>query len=248
MRDRQPIPTRPRAGSLALLALGLGLALLPCGCSDTPAAPASEPDPVDDVTWAHPGGVQISVTATPAGEATLLPDWATATGPAARARQRVDIDQLSASLSRVTGGVGWEDANGEDQFELLASTLGKPDFATNTIEEMAPALLFQKFLDDAARSACVELMTRELIAAPADRVFFVHLAPDEALDAAGPAVDENLAYLLLRFHGTRVDPGAPPLEPWRWLLETTALGTDDVVAAWRNVCVTLITHPDFYTY
>ncbi len=229
------------------------VALVIAGCADDPGEAASTAEPTqtsapDQPAWQHPGGVQISVVATPEGEGSLLPDWATTTGPAARARQRMDIDQLAASLERVTGGIGWVDASGEDQFVALSSTLGKPDYATNTIEDLAPALLFQKFLDDAARSACVQLVESEVAASPAERVFFVHVEPDEALDAAGERVNENLAYLLLRFHGTRVDADSPRLETWRWLLDTTEVGTGDVTLGWRNVCVTLLTHPDFYTY
>ena len=47
-----------------------------------------------------------------------------------RARRRMDLDQLSTSLSRVTDGLGWTEGRPgaeRDQFEELSRTLGKPD-------------------------------------------------------------------------------------------------------------------------
>ena len=76
-----------------------------------------------------------------------------------RERRRMDVDQLEASLREVTGGIGWERMNGDGTvrtryFREYADTLGMPDYINSSAEDLSVSLLFQKFLDDAARSAC----------------------------------------------------------------------------------------------
>ena len=169
------------------------------------------------------------------------------TGPA-RPRRRMDIDQLDQSLRSVTGGIGWVDSSGRDLFAANAETLGVPDWVSFTNEDLEASALFVKFLDDAARSACTTLIDRDAMATPADRIFFVHAEPAAMLPADQAAIDQNLAYLLLRFHGRRIALGSEELVPWRGLFESARGATDDANVAWRTVCVALIDHPDFYTY
>ena len=85
-----------------------------------------------------------------------------------RERRRMDVDQLEASLREVTGGIGWERMNGDGTvrtryFREYADTLGMPDYINSSAEDLSVSLLFQKFLDDAARSACLAVLkgTRE---------------------------------------------------------------------------------------
>ena len=168
--------------------------------------------------------------------------------PAAAGRplRRMDIDQLNATLRAVTG-VGWE-INGVDQFEVLASTLGRPDYSPSTAEDLQPSLLFQKFLDDAANAVCDELVARE---APggAGNVFLVHVAATDSSVSNPTGVEDNLQAALLRFHGNVVPDGDPRLAPWSWLFDTTVDVTGgDTEAAWRAVCIGLVTHPDFTMY
>jgi hypothetical protein len=168
-----------------------------------------------------------------------------------RPPRRMNIDQVKASMEAVTGGIGWtEQIDGEevDLFERLAGSLGKPDYLASTVEDLDPGLLFQKFLDDAAKSVCTRLIEAEATRSDADRVFLVHAELDDTLATAPDAVRDNLAAAVLRFHGRHVDPGAPQLEPWLDLFDQATSITGDPADGWRLVCVGLFTHPDFYSY
>ena len=168
-----------------------------------------------------------------------------------RERRRMDLDQLDAALRGVTGGIGWTETRGGREvnlFEDLASTLGKPDFLQITEEDLEPSAMFQKFLDDAARSACARLMSEDPTRATEARTFFVRAEPEASLAEAPERVVANLQYLLLRFHGRAVGPDAPELEPWLWLMRSAAHVTTEQPTVWRTLCVGLLTHPDFYTY
>lgn len=178
----------------------------------------------------------------------LLPDPEYPTRP----RKRMNIDQLDAALLQASGGFTWMVA-GKNQFEALAATLGKPDFADQVMEDLTPSTIFQKFLHDAALNVCEALIAKDAKAKPADQVFFVHALPTATPAKDPAAVEQNLRYLLLRWHGRQLAKGAPQLENWRFLLagaQKTASGTAAVQAqaGWQAVCVALATHPSFYTY
>ena len=158
----------------------------------------------------------------------------------------MDIDQLRQAFLQATER-SWMDGS-RDQFEELSTTLGKPDYATSTDEDLSPGLLFQKFLGDAARNVCEQLIDRDLQSAPNDRLFLVHVAEGDTLESNPDGVEGNLRYLLSRFHSSQVDSGSQLLNPWTWLFESSLHVTDDPPSAWRTVCVGLITHPDFYSY
>jgi hypothetical protein len=166
---------------------------------------------------------------------------------AGRPMRRMDIDQLNASIRAATGGIGWE-INGVDQLEDLAGTLGRPDYAESTNEDLSPGLLFQKFLDDAANAVCEELVATEAVGG-ASNVFLVHVTLNDTSLSAPDKVQSNLQAALLRFHGHALEDGDPQLESWRWLFDTTVDVTGgDTLAGWRSVCIGLITHPDFAMY
>ena len=170
------------------------------------------------------------------------------TGPD-RGRRRMDIEQLDAAMRRATGGLGWDDSSGRSMFTAQAATLGVPDYVQSTSEDLEISALFIKFLDDASRSVCDRLMTREAAAAPGERVFLVHADLDARLPADAAAIDQNLSMLLLRFHGRRVAVDSPELAPWHDLMDQAlAASPDDAAPAWRTTCVALFEHPDFYTY
>lgn len=171
-----------------------------------------------------------------------------APAPKTRSRRRMDLDQLDRAIRQVTGGIAWMDGN-TDMLESLSATLGKPDFIERTNEDLTPSAMFQKFLGDAARSVCAALMVEDPLRAPAERTFFVAAEPDDTFAGAPERVIENLAVLLLSFHGVAVEPGAPELERWRWLFESAEhVSGGDPSLAWNTTCVALITHPGFYTY
>ena len=236
---------RPTSTSLTLVGL---TALLIGACNTespriqpTPSAPSPkverEPDPVP-------------VSVTPSGPSELVPEGLGENDPTRR-RRRMDLDQLDAAIRAVTGGIGWTERQGSrdvNLFEQLASTLGKPDYIQITEENLEPSAMFQKFLDDAARSVCDRLIQEEAQRPPEDRVFFVHADPSTTIAVSPDRVDRNLQALLLRFHGRHLAVDAPELEPWRWLVRSAEHVTSEPVEVWRTVCVGLFTHPDFYTY
>ncbi|MBX3272072.1 MAG: hypothetical protein KF729_17535 [Sandaracinaceae bacterium] len=163
-----------------------------------------------------------------------------------RGRRRMDVDQLRASIARVTGGLAWE-VSGVDQLSRFSETLGVPDYARDTAEDLQPSLLFLKFLDDAARSVCRRLVDAEQTAPAEARVFFTALDP--SVQSPPPAaVRENLAALLLRYHGRLLEPEDRAIDPWVELLESAAVEDAAPARAWEAVCVALIDHPDFFTY
>lgn len=185
-----------------------------------------------------------------------------------RDRRRMDIDQLDASIRVATGGIGWEAfrRDGDDwevrrrYFDYYGDTLGVPDWINSSSEDLTVSLLFEKFLDDAARDVCRRLVDREAgrgreyDGAPIGLFDPVDLDPaEEDPPPSTEEVDAVLARLLLRFHGRPVEPGSEALTPWRALHDraSAAVTADDELPArraWEGVCVALITHPDFYTY
>lgn len=230
---------------IAMVGLSFQLGLV--GCQEAPTAP-SEPVAArpGDLTLGSSGsgvGTPIPVTLTEEGAVVAIP----ADEPE-RPRRRLDIDQLEASIMRVSGGLTWTDAKGVNQFTALAATLGKPDYLTSTLEELGPSVLFEKFMGDAARSVCVRLVDAERKAAPEARVLVKYVDPADTLESNPAGVDQNLRYLLLRFHGRQLEPADPQLNQWSWLFQTTTYGAQDPMVGWRAVCVGLMLHPDFYSY
>ena len=207
--------------------------LVGCGTDE----PAQAPDPADPVA------TPIAATLNDGAPGDLKPGPA----PGERDRRRMDIDQLDASIRQVTGGIGWT-VNGVNQFEALSATLGKPDYQDSTEEDLAPSLLFQKFLGDASSSVCTQLAAVDATRAEDERALFIHVDPTDTLESNPDGIEANLSALLLRYHGRTMAPGADRLDAWRWLFESTTHLTGDPAASWRAVCVGLLMHPDFYSY
>jgi len=201
-----------------------------------------EPTPVTiDPIHVTPGE-DTPVTLTPPEEPPELPT---------RPRRRMDIDQLNRAMTQVTGGFAWTERQGGadvNQFDALAQTLGKPDFVETTQEDLTASALFQKFLNEAARTVCDRLATAEAAGETSEPILFAHATTTDTPDTAPEAIDQNLSSLLLRFHGTRILPDDPAFEPWRWLFDSALHVSGDPVRAWRTVCIGLIIHPAFYTY
>lgn len=246
------------------------LSVLAIGCADSDApvptiAPAPAPahkTPVaapaagGHTVWsnAHEAPAPRPVEAGPATPAELLPPVQFARRP----RRRMNVDQLSDAMRRVSGGIGWTNDRGDDLFESLAATLGRPDYVQRTVEELEPTVLFQKFLDDAARDVCTRMLAADLAALqaeaeadpdnpPADRILLRHVDADDTIADAPDAVDRNLRHLLAWFHGREVRD-ANDLAHLKTLVEQAAALTDDPTQSWLGVCGVLFTHPDFYTY
>ena len=181
------------------------------------------------------------------GTSTLLPF----VEPMRRARQRMTIDQVSATLTRVTGGLGWTEIQGGrevDLFDVFGSSLGVPDYVEVTREDLSASALFHKFLDEAARQVCSELVDQETGSEPVEMHLMVHADADDTLESAPEAIDANLRYLLLRYHGRKVGEDGVALNAWRWLFHSVTHVSGEPAIGWRAVCVGLISHPEFYSY
>ncbi|MGB0589800.1 MAG: hypothetical protein ACPGU1_08990 [Myxococcota bacterium] len=239
-----------------LLLLLLSACLIACGAEGgdapsegdpAPGATGSEvntPSGGDGITQPHPGGDPVPMDRL--GTSDLSPDRPEPE-EGVRNRKRMDLDQLDRALLDATGFRWVQPDTDEPMYEKLASTLGKPDFIQNTLEDLSPSLLFHKFLDDGARFVCTELMAAEAERAPGERIFLMGVDPANPLSDAS-AIDAALANALLRFHGRHVEPTDPALNVWRWLLENTPSSDEAPLLPWLNVCTGLITHPDFYAY
>lgn len=217
---------------------------------DPPRTPATEPGhgqpPPEDRPVVVGEGEQANLLPPEAPPPPVVP----AEAPA-RPRRRMNLDQLDASIRQATGGVGWTEVRGNVEVNLfveLASTLGKPDFVQVTHEDLEPSALFQKFLDDAARSVCAATLAADAQRPAAERALLRFVEADTVPAEARAAVTANLQYLLRRFHGRNLRLDDPNLEAWRWQLEATVFSQVAPAAAWGAVCVALITHPHFYTY
>jgi len=170
-----------------------------------------------------------------------------------RPRRRMDIDQLDAAIERVSGGICWTDGTGDCEnddrlFVELSNSLGKPDYRTSTQEDLSPSALFQKFLGDASRFVCNQIMVRELNGEAPESILFQHASPTDTVESNPQGVDANLSALILRFHGRQIPVDSTRLELWRWLFQTSSYVANDPTLGWRNVCVALFSHPDFFTY
>ena len=168
-----------------------------------------------------------------------------------RDRKRMDIDQLAAAIEMATGGIHWTEGDGlsgDQMFEELSATLGKPDYSLSTREDLSPSVIFEKFLGDAAASVCTKLIAYERDQAPGTRTFLALVDPEDTDESNLHAIAENIQLQLLRFHGRELSLDDPELEEWVWLWRTVYSRTGETTAAWRATCAGLIMHPEFYTY
>lgn len=158
---------------------------------------------------------------------------------------RMTASQFHRSL-RVATGQTWS------LYSTYAASLGEPDFAGANDDARDISITFVKFSEDAARETC-----REAVAVPLEEgnVIFREASPsDRPDDPTGRArIDANLTYLTQRFLGR--EPSFGWLETIRQLVAMnpdgsplTAPNEDTMRTRWWSVCVTLATHPDFYTY
>ena len=164
-----------------------------------------------------------------------------------RGWRRMDLEQLDASIRRVTNGIGWDDPRGGSQFLALSDTLGAADYLEGRNEDLSVGMLFLKFLEDAAGDVCTRLVERES-AGGEGNALLVHTSAEADLQTDADGVRQNLADALLRFHGKPVGVADPELEPWVFLFDSARLVGGSAPDGWRTVCVGLLTHPDFYTY
>ena len=243
------------AGHLGPCALAL-MFVVGCGQSPVSSNPSvssiSDPPPP---AWEHPS---VDAQGTP-GAAPA--DFAGGPRPpASRAVRRMRIDTLQAAMSRVAGKdifgapIAWM-VNGNNGFSDLAfgKALGRPDFQTSTEESGVSSALYMKFVGDASRDICMQMAKNDLERTDATTR---SLFPKAAVD--GTATDaqktDNLVYLVLRFHGLRMDATDPTIPALRAVFDAgeasvkAPTGGELVPAAegWRGVCVALFESPVFH--
>lgn len=221
------------------VALGAAAAFAACSAGEDP----------------QPGGPGLSTR--PEGSAMPLdhPPIDVSQTPAARPR-RLDVAQLEGSWAVVFGkdkagkDITWRLPDNSAGLARYARTLGEPDYIATTDLDVEPSLLYAKFMDDAARSACDQALDADAARTnKGDRVLLRKVEwTDVALDSSA-AVDENLRYLKLRFHGVRVAADdAATLKPLHDLYFASAKGDKPAREGWRTVCVALATAPEFHLY
>lgn len=173
--------------------------------------------------------------------------------PSQRGRdfRRMTVDQVSASVERVTGHA-WvridSAGNAVDRFDELAATLGVPDYHEVVIETRSPSLLFQKFLDDAALDVCPALVADDLARPDGERWLLPQTDVNASWASDAPAIETALQDALLRFHGKVLATDSKAFAEWVFLVRSLEQVSDTPTRRWQAVCTALITHPDFYLY
>jgi hypothetical protein len=202
----------------------------------------------------HPVGVDT----TPGGN-TLPVDHPALDAPLMSAgARRVTVEQLRRSVPIVLGNdtagnaITWK-VGTKNGFDENGDTLGEADYVNTTEDNLEPAPLYVKFVDDAARDVCTRALAADAARTDAStRVILRHVEKTDTVQSAAAKVDENLRYLKLRFHAAK-DANITPL---RTLFDTAvtkaANGATPTAAhvstGWHVVCVALLTAPEFHIY
>lgn len=177
--------------------------------------------------------------------------------------RRLSVAQLQASIPVVLGTdttgspVTWMvgKANG---FDARAGALGVANFTSVSEENLEPSPLYLKFMSDMARDVCNRAIAADAVKSQAsERALERFVGLTDTVSQNRAAVDKNLRYLKLVFHGVKVaDADEGPIAPLRTLFDTTvkgAAGTGAITEShvregWRTVCVALLTAPEFHLY
>jgi hypothetical protein len=171
--------------------------------------------------------------------------------------RRLSVAQLKASLPVVLGGSTWKTNSTTVGFDSRAAALGQPDYVSITEENLEPSPLYLKFMADAARVACTDVMTADAALAQNARVMTRFVSLTDTTTTKPGDVNANLRYLKLRFHGIKVQPADDAaIADARKLFSSVvsgAAGTATVTAAhvregWKAVCIALLTAPEYHLY
>ena len=190
-----------------------------------------------DISDGEPSAEDPStVEETVVGEADLEPSETAES----RARMRMTIGQLQASMKHITG-VDWMSGN-KVLWEEYSTSLGVPDYQETVNEDLSANVIFQKFLQDASIYSCQEWIEHDGLEGP--YAFFV-----DTYDEGNPAtVSDNVRYLRKLVHGYFSETDDPMIQSLEDLYTLVYQRTQDPTMTWNTVCVALFTHPDFYTY
>ncbi|MEZ4267921.1 MAG: hypothetical protein R3F39_16225 [Myxococcota bacterium] len=220
----------------AMLPTALLAALLSVGCGVERAGEA-DASPLDSS-----GSDSVLETDTPAP-----PD-----GPPGRAVHRMTVEQLARSIPVITGGIAWTEDFGAgelDILDLLAGTLGAPDYTLVVTENLEPSLIIAKFMQDASQRICAKWTTRDRALAAGQRTLIVH---DDWESTAEADVKRSLRALQLRFFARRVAPGddAPIADLYELFTDAASAAPAGKAAddGWLGVCIAMMTDPEFVLY
>lgn len=174
--------------------------------------------------------------------------------PQSRTARRASIEMLRRSFPVVFGDdlagqpITWTVSATRTGFDVYSRALGEPDYADVVDENVDPSPLYLKFLDDAARDACNKVLAAD--AKRSARTLLRHVSFADTPQSAPAAIDQNLRYLRLRFHGVHVAAGDDaPIRGLRALFtDAVAANNGSVAEGWRAVCVALVTAPEFSLY
>lgn len=178
------------------------------------------------------------------------------TGPASADAQRLTVRQLAQSLPVVLGGNTWM-VGSNNGFNARSATLGEPDYIGVVDENLEASTLYQKFMGDMARDGCTRTANADAALAANARVLMRFVALTDTATSNAAAVDTNLRYLKLRFHGVKVAAtDTSSISGLRTVFTEAvrgAAGTATPTAAhvkegWRAVCVALLTAPEYHLY
>lgn len=169
-----------------------------------------------------------------------------------RAVGRMTIEQLARSIPIVTDGLSWTEDFGQgpvNMLDVLAPTLGSPDYLRVTEENLEPTLIIAKFLQDASQRICLRWVERDGNQPVDARSLVTHedwASTDEAL------VRENLRRLQLRFYARQIEAADDPaLDPLYQLFVDASSTAPPARAArdgWLAVCIAMMTDPEFVLY
>ncbi|HIA02380.1 MAG TPA: hypothetical protein EYN06_04655 [Myxococcales bacterium] len=170
----------------------------------------------------------------------------------ARQVRRLSIDQLKRSIPIVTDGLEWIEDFGEgpiDMLNVLAATLGAPDYLLITQENLEPSLIIAKFMQDASHRICPRWIARDKTLPVTERSLVIHEdwnSLDETL------VKANIRALLFRFFARAVasDDDEAIVDLYE-LFDAAASNAPIVNKAedgWLALCLALMTEPDFVLY
>ncbi|MDP1823938.1 MAG: hypothetical protein Q8L48_11875 [Archangium sp.] len=267
-RNQEANPVHPERSRGATLTITLCLAFAACTESPQPAGPVGPSLDVHDdgpvLPLDHPpidgigggsGGGQVS-TGGGSGGGAGGGGGAVVTGPRSAEAQRLTVRQLAQSLPVVLGGNTWMVGSAQG-FNARSATLGEPDYLGTVDENLEASSLYQKFMADAARDGCTRAANADAALAANARVLMRFVALTDTVTSNATAVNENLRYLKLRFHGVKVSPAdTASLGGLRTVFADAvrgAAGTGTPTQAhvkegWRAVCVALLTAPEYHLY
>lgn len=229
-----PVPSQPSGPSLDVR-------------DDGPVLPLDHP-PVGGGDAVTGGGTGGGVATGGGGGGAVVPSSAEP--------QRLSVRQLAQSLPVVLGGNTWMvgSANG---FNSRSATLGEPDYLGTVDENLEASTLYQKFMADAARDGCTRAANADAALAANTRVLMRMVSLTDTVTGNASAVDANLRYLKLRFHGVKIATSdTTSVAGLRTVFSDAvrgAAGTGSPTAAhvkegWRAVCVALLTAPEYHLY